>query len=192
MLQTFEARHPGVAVSILETDLAGLQTALAEGRCDVALTYDLGLGEGFVRSVLERVPPHVLVHAGHPAAAGPDRTVALRDLAGEPSIVLDLPHSREYYERLYALAGVAPNVRHRFTGYETVRSFVAKGHGYAVLNQRLHSDLTYSGGKVVVLNLIDDFPPIEVMLVRPEAVQPTRRVLAFEETCLRLYGAGRP
>ena len=87
-------------------------------------------------------------------------------------MVLDLPHSREYYEQLYAIAGVTPNVRHRFAGYETVRSFVAKGHGYAMLNQRLHSDLTYSGGRVVALTLTDDFPPIEVMLVRPEGVQP--------------------
>ena len=191
ILQSFEAKYPDVEVSILESDLASLQTALLEGRCDVALTYDLGLGEGFTSTVLERVPPHVLVHAEHPAAAGPDRSVALKDLADDPAVVLDLPHSREYYERLYAMARVTPNVRHRFTGYETVRSFVAKGHGYAVLNQRLHSDLTYSGGQVVVLNLIDDFPPIEVMLVRPKAVQPTRRCLAFEETCLRLYGAGR-
>lgn len=189
ILQSFERQHPGVAVSILEANLAGLQTALREGQCDVALTYGLGLGPGFTTRVLERVPPHVLVHAGHPAAARPERSVALRELAGEPSVVLDLPHSREYYEQLYTLAGLVPNVRHRFAGYETVRSFVAKGHGYAVLNQRLHSDLTYSGGQVAVLTLTDDFPPIEVMLVRSDGVQPTRRTLAFEETCLRLYGA---
>lgn len=60
-----------------------------------------------------------------------------------------------------------------------------------MLNQRLHSDLTYSGGQVVALSLTDSFPPIEVMLVRPEGVQPIRRALAFEETCIRLYGAAR-
>ena len=189
ILQTFEVQHPGVEVSFLEADLASLQTALLEGQCDVALTYGLGLGRGFTYKVLERIPPHVLVHAGHPAAASPDRTIALKDLDGEPAVVLDLPHSREYYEQLYALAGLTPNVRHRFAGYETVRSFVAKGHGYAMLNQRLHSDMTYSGASVVALTLTDNFPPIEVMLVRPDGVQPTRRALAFEETCLRLYGA---
>ena len=29
------------------------------------------------------------------------------------------------------------------------------------------------------------------MLVRSEGVNPTRRALAFEETCIRLYGAAR-
>ncbi|WP_284987973.1 LysR family transcriptional regulator [Arthrobacter sp. fls2-241-R2A-172] len=191
ILQTFETRHPGVEVSILEADLATLQEALMDGRCDVALTYGLGLGKGFTYKVVERVPPHVLVHEGHPAAARPEREISLKELDGEPSVVLDLPHSREYYEQLYAMAGVVQNVRHRFAGYETVRSFVAKGHGYAILNQRLHSDVTYSGGRVVLLALTNNFPPIEVMLVRPQGVQATRRVLAFEETCLTLYGAPR-
>ncbi|MBO1268228.1 LysR family transcriptional regulator [Arthrobacter cavernae] len=189
ILQTFEAEHPSVEVSFLEADLAELQNALLEGQCETALMYGLGLGRGFTYQVVERIPPHVLVHAEHPAALRPGREIALKDLDGEPAVVLDLPHSREYYEQLYALAGVVPNVRHRFAGYETVRSFVAKGHGYAMLNQRLHSDVTYSGGKVVALTLTDNFPPIEVMLVRPEGVQPTRRALAFEATCARVYGA---
>ncbi|MDQ0769469.1 DNA-binding transcriptional LysR family regulator [Pseudarthrobacter defluvii] len=158
ILQTFEVQHPGIEVSVLEADLASLQTALLEGQCDVALTYNLGLGRGFTHQVLELVPPHVLVHAGHPAASRPERSIALRDLDGEASVVLDLPYSREYYEQLYAIAGVVPKVRHRFAGYETVRSFVAKGHGYALLNQRIHSDLTYSGGRVVVVGSPDRSP----------------------------------
>lgn len=189
ILQTFEAQHPGVAVSFIEADLAELQIALLEGQCDTALMYGLGLGRGFSHQVLERIPPHVLVAADHPGASRPDLSITLKELEGEPTILLDLPHSREYYQQLYALAGVQPDIRHRFAGYETVRSFVAKGHGYALLNQRIHSDVTYSGGKVVALALTDDLPPITVMLVRPEGVTPTRRTLAFEETCAQVYRA---
>ena len=104
-------------------------------------------------------------------------------------ILLDLPHTREYFMSLFALVGVKPKIRHRASGYETVRSFVGRGHGYSVLNQRLHHDLTYSCGRVVPLRLIDDVPSIEVVLVRPAGVRPTRRALAFEAVCSRLYGA---
>ncbi len=188
ILQAFENNYPGVAVSILEADLATLQKALLDGQCEVALTYNLGLSRGFSHQVLERVPPHVLVAADHPAAQRREREISLRELEPEPMIMLDLPHSREYYQSLFVLAGVTPYVRHRFSGYETVRSFVATGHGYSVLNQRLFSDATYAGDPVVALRLTDDFPPIEVMLVRAEGVRPTRRALAFEETCRRQYG----
>ncbi|WFR83040.1 LysR substrate-binding domain-containing protein [Arthrobacter sp. Y-9] len=193
ILQAFEAEHPEVSVSIVEADLARLHEVLLRGECDVALMYGLGLGAGFTSEVLERIPPHVLVHADHPLAVAGRSRIALRELENDPAIVLDLPHSREYYERLYRSAGISPRVRHRFSGYETVRSFVAKGHGYAVLNQRLHNDRTYSSGRVVALELSDDFPPIEVMLVRPAGVQATRRALAFEDTCRLIYGrAGSP
>lgn len=189
ILQAFEAQHPGVQVSFLEGDLASLQSALLDGRCEVALMYGIGLGGGFTTHVVERVPPHVIVAEDHPAAASANGEIALKDLEHEPLILLDLPHTREYFMSLFALAGVTPRIRHRASGYETVRSFVARGHGYAVLNQRLHHDLTYAGGRVVLLHLTEDLPPIEVMLVRPEGVRPTRRALAFESTCRRLYGA---
>ena len=189
ILQAFEARHPGVDVRFLEADLATLHAALKEGRCDLALMYGHGLGPGFTNQVLERVPPHVIVSADHTLANSPTQDVALSDLAGEPLILLDLPHSREYYESLFALAGMTPNIRHRFSGYETVRSFVARGHGYALLNQRVHNDVPYSGGRVVPLRLTDEFPPSEVMVVRLSDIVPTRRALAFENSCRRLYGA---
>lgn len=189
ILQAFEAQHPGVRVSFLEADLATLQTALLDGRCEVALMYGIGLGGGFTTQVVERIPPHVIVAEGHPATSSANGEIALKDLADEPLILLDLPHTREYFMSLFTLAGVTPNIRHRAAGYETVRSFVSRGHGYAVLNQRLHHDLTYNGGRVFLLRLTDDLPPIEVMLVRPEGVRPTRRALAFEATCRRLYGA---
>jgi DNA-binding transcriptional LysR family regulator len=192
ILQAFESRHPGVEVIILEADLATLHAALREGRCDLALMYGHGLGAEFTSEVLERVPPHAVVSADHPLANSPAQEVALRDLAGEPLILLDLPHSREYYESLFALAGVTPNIRHRFSGYETVRSFVARGHGYALLNQRVHNDVPYSGGRVVPLRLTDDLPPSEVMLVRLTEAVPGRRALAFESSCRRLYGARLP
>lgn len=191
ILSAFGRSHPGVHVSFLEGDQEFIQRALAEGRCDVALMYDIGLEEGFTTHVVERVPAHVIVHAGHRLAADPDREVWLSELAEDPLILLDLPHTREYFLKLFRLAGVEPRIRHRATGYETVRSFVGKGHGYSVLNQRLHHNQTYAGGRVVPLRLADDLPPIEVLLVRPDGVRPTRKALAFEEVCLRLYGAPR-
>ena len=191
ILQAFEQRYPDVRVSFLEGDQEFLRRSLLEGRCEVSLMYTLGLLDGVSTQLVERVPPHVLVHEGHPLAADPDGEVALRDLQDEPMILLDLPHTREYYLQLFQIAGITPNIRHRVTGYETVRSFVARGHGYSVLNQRLHHNLTYSGGKVVPLRLVDELPGIEVVIARPEGLRPTRRALAFEEICRKLYGADR-
>ena len=145
ILQTFEGQHPGVEVSFLEADLASLQTALLEGQCDVALTYGLGLGRAS-RTRCWNGSPRMCWSMPGIRRVPARRTIALKELDGEPSVVLDLPHSREYSEQLYTIAGVVP-----MSGTDS-QGMKRSGHswrraGYAVLNQRLHSDLTYSGGR---------------------------------------------
>lgn len=190
ILQAFEAAHPQVKVTFHEGDQESLRQALLDGVCELALMYDQGVGDEFPRRVLERVPPHVIVSADHPLASTPDKLVSLRDFTDEPFILLDLKYTRDYYLDMFRQLGIRPSTRHVVSGYETVRSYVALGHGYSLLNQRLTSVLTYSGGSVVPLGLSDDLPPIEVSLVRPVGANPTRKSLAFEEVCVRQYAAG--
>lgn len=185
VLQAFEARHPQVRVTFVEGDQETLRRALEGGRCEAALMYDLGLGPEIPCRTVERIPPHAVVAEDHPLAAAGE--TSLRALAEEPYILLDLPHSREYFLSLFRIAGIAPRIRHRTAGYETVRSFVSRGHGYSLLNQRIGHDLTYAGGQVVPLRLTDELPPIEVRVVFPPGARPTRRALAFADVCAALY-----
>ena len=185
ILVEFEKRYPDVHVDFVEADLAALQRALHAGECEIALMYAHGLGDEFVTSRLSRVDPHVLVAATHPAAQRGE-PVCLSDFADEPYIRLDLPYTREYYEELFRIADVQPRVRHSFTGYETVRSFVGMGHGYTVLNHS-NAPSTYSQTLVSALPLEDKFPPVEVVLAWPERVRLTRRAHAFAEVCEDVY-----
>ena len=189
ILQEFEARHPNVVVSFHEGDQESLRRALLDGICELALMYDQGVGAEFDRNVLERIPPHILVPANHPRAAAPGQPVSLRDFADEPLILLDAKHTREYYLEMFTQLGIAPSIRHVVSGYETVRSYVGRGHGYSLLNQRLANHLTYAGGSVVALDIVEDLPPIEVSLVRTAGAKPTRKSLAFEEVCREHYKA---
>ncbi len=187
ILQAFERAHPGVHLSFLEGDQEEIRQALRDGKCEVALMYDLGLGAELPRRLLQRIPPHVIVSADHPLAADPARPVSLRELVDQPFILLDLPHSREYYLNLFKACGVAPMIRHRASGYETVRSFVSRGHGYSVLNQRLPQDATYAGRSVVRLPIAEDLPQIEVLLVHIAGARLTLKARAFAEVCARVF-----
>lgn len=186
ILTAFKERHPAVKLSFLEADQESLIRALAEGVCETALMYDLGLGTEYEYQVLQLVPPHIVVSESHPRAATPDEPVHLREFEAEPFILLDLKHSREYYLDIFKRLGVRPRIRHLVSGYETVRSYVSMGHGYSLLNWRLTRDLTYAGGRVVALELADDLPPTELVLVRLPEGRPTRKSLAFQQICVEL------
>ncbi|WP_392507950.1 LysR family transcriptional regulator [Naumannella halotolerans] len=184
IVAAYEHRFPRVRLEVGEGDLAELQELLMSGDCELALAYDLDLPAGFDRTVVARIPPHVLVPHDHPAARA-GKPVRLTDFDDEPLIALGLPHSREYYERLFAQLGMEPKVRHRFRNYETVRAFVAAGHGWTVLNQRVPS----IGGATqpVALEIVEELPPVEVVLARPAGVTLTRRAERFVEVCAELY-----
>ncbi|GAA2093748.1 LysR family transcriptional regulator [Brevibacterium salitolerans] len=182
--QEFMRRHPAVDLTYLEADLSGVQSALTAGECDAALLYTLGLNSTFDRSVFSAVPPHVLVPADHPRAG---TSAHLHDFADEPYIELGMPHSRQYYEHLFRLAGVVPRTQHVFEGYETVRAFVAQGHGYSVLNQRIPA-MTYAGAEVATVTLLDDFPSIDIAVAWPRGATLNRRARVFRDLCPEMFG----
>ncbi|MGW8556293.1 LysR family transcriptional regulator [Streptomyces tubercidicus] len=174
-------RHPGIEIDVVEGEAEQLFQALRAGRIDFALTYDLGLSaEADLRGkTIAHAPAHVIVPATHHLAG--QGTVELSELAAEPLVLLDLPYSRDYFHALVAATGTAPDVRYRTQNYEAVRSLVAQGLGYSVLNQRPATSQTYGGGEVVELELRDRQPPLELKLVTVQEVTQSARAQAVME-----------
>ncbi|MFT4082779.1 MAG: LysR family transcriptional regulator [Nocardioides sp.] len=190
LVAEYGRRHPGVEVRALEDEHSALKRALRGGECEVALMYGYDLGEDLVPTVVGVAPPHVVLAADHPLAGG--ATVALADLAEEPMVLLDLPHTNTYFRSLFAELGIEPQVRHRTRGYETVRAMVAAGHGYAVLNQRPAHDLTYAGGRVVALPIREELAPLDIVLARARDGRLTRKAEAFVKMCVGLHRDEEP
>ncbi|MEV0089836.1 LysR substrate-binding domain-containing protein [Saccharopolyspora sp. NPDC050642] len=187
LLAEFEARHPQVHVSLREGEHQALKSALRSGETELALLYGYDLDDDIDREVVGTAHPYALVSEDHRLAQRKNRKVSLQDLADEPMVLLDLPHSREYLQSILSNAGVEPRVRHRTTGYETVRAFVAHGHGFALLNQCPPAETTYSGARAVPLTLTDDVPSLEIVVASMRGVRLTRRAQEFRELCRTLY-----
>lgn len=177
LLATSDADHPGIRISVLEDEHAALKQALRTGRCELALMYGYDLDEDIDHVRVGVAAPYVLVSKQHRLARR--KTVALKELAEDPMVLLDLPHSARYFEHLVESAGFHPEVRHRTSGFETVRAMVANGHGWSVLNQRPASSITYDGAEVVTLEISDPLEPLEIVLASMKGVRLTSRAQAF-------------
>jgi DNA-binding transcriptional LysR family regulator len=181
LLADLSDKHPQLRVSVVEGEIEELQQAVLAGRCELAVLYDIDLAPRLSRELLTVSPPYVIVPPGHRLAGASG--VQLAELAHEPLILYDLPHSRDYFRALITGAGVEPLVRHRSSSYETVRSLVAAGQGYSILNQRPVGDTTYGGGAVAALPLLDPVEPLPVVLVHVRDGRLTRRAEAFADRC---------
>ena len=185
--QRLAQAYPGIDPQFIELSAGELESALTDHAVEVALTYDLGMGAAIHRERLRQAPLYVAVGPDHPLA-GRDR-IYVFELANEPMVLLDLPHSRDYFTDVFTRRGIAPVVRHRFTSFEAVRAMVARGHGFTLLNQRPVHDLTYDGGRLVVIDLAEETPSLDVVLAsaRPIAAL-SRRAQAFVEQCRAVLG----
>ncbi|MHB1930583.1 MAG: LysR substrate-binding domain-containing protein, partial [Acidimicrobiales bacterium] len=195
LVHAFAERHPQVTVEIVEDETEGLRRALLDGRCEVALLYDLALGDDIDAELLASAAPYLAVAAEHRLARRGGRCppgeagVHLHDVADEPMVLLDLPHSREYFRALAEASGFSPQVRYRSTSYETVRALVGRGFGYTILNQQPYSDRTYDGGRVAVLPLLGPATPLAVVQATARGVRATVRARAWAALCREMLPA---
>ncbi|MGW3471815.1 LysR family transcriptional regulator [Saccharopolyspora sp. NPDC000995] len=180
LLAELSAAHPGLEVEVLELEAAAVSAALRSGTVEVAVTYDLGLGQGVAREVIAEAPPYVLLPPGHRLAELSE--VRLCDLADEPMVLLDLPHSREYFRELLAAAGAPPRIAYRSQSVEAVRGMVARGLGFSLLNQRPGLDGTYGGGRVESRPIADDVPSLSMVVAWLESVRRTARARAVTDS----------
>ncbi|MQA09041.1 MAG: LysR family transcriptional regulator [Pseudonocardiaceae bacterium] len=185
LLTEFASRHPEVRLSFLEGEIEAIRDATVNGKVEVALVYDIDLGDEVERAVISRVPAHVIVAEDHRLARR--RRVHLAEVAGEPMVLLDLPHSAKYFTSIMSSAGVEPNIRYRSTNYETVRALVAAGHGYALLNQRSAVPTEFQGRRVAILDIADDVADLPLVVAHPRGARLTRRALAFIDVCRAMW-----
>lgn len=174
-------RYPQLDVRIIELETLELIAALQSGSCELALMYDFDFGDKFTRTPLGEASPYIIVSTDHPLASSAG--IHLSSLKDEPLILLDIPRSAEYFEKIFADSGIVPNIRYRSSSYETVRGLVAEGQGYAILNQRPAYATTYGGSPVVTLPIIDELKPLALVMVRPSQTRNTGRTRALEEVC---------
>ncbi|MFE3784272.1 LysR family transcriptional regulator [Amycolatopsis sp. NPDC059090] len=164
--------HPQLSIRIHEADVDPLHRMLREGACEIALTYNLGLSDELVFTELVRLRPHVLMADSHPLARS--GSVRLADLAGEAFVILDLPHTHQLQKQLISQTRSKLPPAAKTTSFETMRGLVAGGVGVAIFNQRVATPMTYDGGRVSVVEILDDVPTISMGVTMMADSRPSR------------------
>lgn len=184
LLETFAEAHPEVTLDFIEAPLPALEHDLLEGRCEVALVYDLDVGPGVECEALYQTEPYILLSPQHPLAERD--AIPIAALAEHDMVLLDVPPSVPYFMSVFEAADVTPRIRFRVSGYELLRALVARGLGYAMLISRPYGDVSYEGKPLVARPIAGETLPIDVALAWAAGVRRTRRARAFAEHCQRM------
>lgn len=185
ILSSIRKAHPNLAVHWLEDRLDVLQQSLLNGHCELAFIYDVNVHVGLHRDFLRSYPPYVLLAKDSELAQR--ESLSLSELANEPLILIDLPNSRTYLENLAYHCDVALTVAYRVSTFEAIRSLVSHEHGYSILNQRVSLEAVQGGKDMVARALVDDLPPVRLVLAYVEGARISGRAQAFIEVCRKYF-----
>ncbi len=165
ILARMRVAYAGIEVQLVEGDTETITRMLERGALDVALMYDLGLARGVQLEAVMQLRPYALLPWGHRLAASASLRIA--DLAKEPLVLINLPHSREYFLSLFRDAGVTPRIVHESASLEMVRSLVANGLGVSLLTTRPVRDQGYDGKRIACRRLRGQLAHQSVVLAYP-------------------------
>jgi len=171
LCREFVRSHPDARVELLEGGQEELLRALHDGRISEEIRFE----------PMATLPPLAVLPSAHPLAKGKD--VSLADLAAEPLILLDLPLSREYFLSLFLAHGLEPAVSRRSANSEVIRSMVANGFGYTLVNIRPGIARALDGRGFAVLPLREPARPLHAGLAMIGSAHQPRTVEAFREHC---------
>lgn len=187
ILSSIRETYPNLRIRLVEDRLDVLQQSLLNGHCDLAFLYDVDVHPDLRQELLKSYPPYALLSVESPLAAM--ESICLSDLAKEPLIMIDLPHSRTYVQNLAALRGIELTVAYRVSTFETIRSLVSHGHGFSILNQHLSLDASEGGKALVARPLDEDLPSVKLTLAYVNSARLSKRVSAFIEVCHAHFAA---
>jgi DNA-binding transcriptional LysR family regulator len=190
LLRAFARRFRDIAIKLHEDHTGALVEGLRGGRFDLALSYDLNLGPDLAFEPLADVPLHVVLPARHRLARAP--VASLRELVGEPLVLLGLPESRDYFLSIFYGLGLRPRVAYETPSFEMLRGLVANGHGYAVMHSRPVSEVALDGERLAYRLVAEKIRPTRLGLVRLAGARPRRMATAFVDFCKEFVISGSP
>lgn len=153
LLRGAEKLMPNIKITTHIAGFTEIYELLKNGKCDLALTWDLGLQADITRKTLACIAPHAICSPDHPLANSP--SITLPDLAQYPLILADQGLSLAHMRALFTQRGLQPNICHRTASLDLMRSFAANGLGVGVSYTNPASRLSHDGKPLQTLAITD-------------------------------------
>ena len=154
LIKNFQNSYSNARVNCYEADQDGIFDGLLTGKFDFAFTYELDIPDFLDFEPISYYEPYIIVHSDHPLSK--KKSVTLKQFEKEPMVLLDLPHSRQYFESIFNTVGFSPFISYKTISPHLVRSMVTNGLGYSIMNIPIGNNNSLDGKAFVKLKLRDE------------------------------------
>lgn len=183
ILRKFSLAYPKFTIELIEENMEGVVTLLNDGKADMVFTYKEMAEATHIFEPLIDVPPYALVSRNDELARQED--VSLAELATRPMVLFDLPRTTGYYSRFLTDAGFDIRIAHTTESVEMVRTLVANGFGFSILNA-LSPEYIDGRSLYKALPIRDKLTPRVFGILRRAGVRQPAVIRAFIDLCGQL------
>jgi DNA-binding transcriptional LysR family regulator len=186
IISAYNTVFPDVEIAPCELRQDEIMNALAAGEIDLALTYDMSLSKDLIdfQTMIE-LQPYLLVSEDHPFSK--NDAVYLADIAKEPFVMFEGPSSREYFESIFTVLGITPNIAYRSKSMESVRSAVANGLGFSLGVIEPKYKASADAGRAVSVPISDQIDPLSVVLARRKGAVLSGQMAQLASFCRQYF-----
>jgi DNA-binding transcriptional LysR family regulator len=176
VLKQYQARHPGVAISIFRHNTDRVVRKLAEGVLDIGF-----ISLPTVHPDLRVIPVQrdrwvAAVPPGHPLASR--RAVSLEQLVEYPFILPEMGHTRAALDKMLLPYRRLLKVAFEASGVELIKRLIAAGMGVAIIAERCATEEAEAGRlKLIALRGVSMVREIGVAMRKEDALPSTARAL---------------
>lgn len=168
LLRHLEETLPSIAIRFIEADFDDTPGLLRQDNADMAIAFDMDLGEGMDTRVLYTAPARVLCAGDHQFARRDG--VSLEDLREQTLILLDQAPSPQQLLGLLKDHGIEPAIGARVTEFELHRALIANGFGIGVSHAGSRVSQSRDGKPLASVPLTD--PPLSQRILLARCAQP--------------------
>jgi DNA-binding transcriptional LysR family regulator len=185
VITEFRRRYPGIQLHIAEFGSNQLESALADGRVELAAAMLPVEGKAFLTQTFVRDRLTLLCCREHPLATR--KKVGLAELAQETFVAFtDDFKLNDVIDRICRALGFVPSVAGRSSHLDLIVSMVSSGMGVALLPESICRKT--KSARLAAVAVVDPVMAYELALVRPREAYLSRGGRAWVEIAAKVLG----
>lgn len=180
----YEREFPDVKISQFELNQGEIFSQLRRSEINIALTYDLDVPSDLKFISLIELPPYAIMSQDHPLAKKSE--VSIDELKDHPMVLLDLPHSSDYFLSFFTQRATYNKISERTKDMAVMRSLVANGFGYSIANVRPLNDQSPDGKTLRHVPIKKPIRALNMGLVMVKGNERSNLMQSFINHCTKM------
>jgi len=172
-LARLQDAFPSVTFQGHEGRFSDLARDLAEGRIDLAISYDIGFGKDFKRKKIRKISPVAFLSVTHPLATR--SSIELEELTPYPMILFSEDLSEGFMLSLFERLKLSPIVGQKVLSLEMMRSLAAHDAGVGISYSCPPNNTSYDGKPLVTMPIATPDATTDIQLIWSDLQAPDTR-----------------